>query len=235
MIPTDSPAAGPGLACRPRIPRSILLETESGARARRGGSIRLQETLHLPQVGLEGDAHDPRILDLLAARAAVGEAAAFEQIYLLLVDDLYVYVRGQCRNDAVAEDVVSSVFLKAWKSAKHYRAGSDSFRRWIFTIARNEMRDHWRLSQRTFPLPARDFEDRSAPESPEPSPETRAGVTRALSLLTEDQRQVIVLRYFNGKSNEEIARVMSKREGAVRALQMRALQHMRRLMFDAAP
>ena len=202
----------------------------------KGARPGLQETLHLPQFGLEADGHDPVALDRLAARAAGGEAGAFEQIYLLLVADLYIYVRGQCHNETVAEDVVSTVFLKGWRAAKNYRSGSDSYRRWIFTIARNEIRDHWRASQRTLPLLVQDFEDRSVGQPTEElSPEARAQVVRALSLLTEDQRQVIVLRYYNGKNNEDIARIMGKREGAVRALQMRALRHMRRLMFDAAP
>lgn len=193
----------------------------------------MQETLHLPQV-LEGDGRDPAVLDRLALRVAEGDAAAFEQIYLLLVDDLYIYVRGQCHNDTVAEDLVSNVFLKAWRSARCYRSGSDRFRRWIFTIARNEVRDYWRASQRTLPILGMDIlDERDAPEGL--SPEAHQRVDAALRVLTEDQRQVIVLRFFNNKSHEEIARIMGKREGAVRALLMRGLRHMRKVMLDAAP
>lgn len=193
----------------------------------------MQETLHLPQV-LEGDGRDPAVLDRLAARVAAGDSAAFEQIYLLLVDDLYVYVRGQCHNDTVAEDLVANVFLKAWRSARCYHTGSDRFRRWIFTIARNEVRDYWRASQRTLPILGMDVQDES--EAPDSSAiDARPQVAAALRVLTEDQRQVVVLRFFNNKSHEEIARIMGKREGAVRALLMRALRHMRKVMLDAAP
>ncbi|MBA4180038.1 MAG: hypothetical protein C0506_05560 [Anaerolinea sp.] len=199
-----------------------------------GKRRRLQKTLHLPQV-LEGDGRDPAALDRLAARVAGGDSAAFEQLYVLLVDDLYMYVRGQCHNETVAEDIVANVFLKAWRSAAGYHAGSDRFRRWIFTIARNEVRDYWRASQRTLPILQMDVLDEAEAAEPGLSPEVRAQVERAMKILTDDQRQVVVLRYFNNKSHEEIARIMGKREGAVRALLLRALRHMRKVMLDAAP
>ncbi len=183
-----------------------------------------------------GEERDPVALDRLAERAASGDSEAFERIYLLLSDDLHLYVRGRCRNDAIAEDVVSAVFLKAWKSAKNYRAGNESFRRWIFTIARNEMRDHWRASNRTLPLLVQDFADNSAGDlAADISDEARQAVKLALGNLTEEQRQVIVLRYFNGKNHQQISRLMNKRQGAIRALHLRALRHMRKMMADVAP
>jgi RNA polymerase sigma-70 factor (ECF subfamily) len=173
-------------------------------------------------------------LDQLALRAADGDRAAFEQIYNTLVDDLYAYVRGQCRNETVAEDIVSSVFLKAWRSARSYRPGSRTFQSWMFTIARNELRDYWRTTQRTLPMLDMDITDEDEPADIDPR-EAQAAVRRAMASLTDDQRQVVVLRYFGNKSHEEIAAIMGKREGAVRALLMRALRQMRKVMGDAAP
>lgn len=173
-------------------------------------------------------------LDKLALRAADGDRVAFEQIYNTLVDDLYSYVRGQCRNETVAEDIVSNVFLKAWRSARSYRPGSRTFQSWMFTIARNELRDYWRTSQRTLPMLDFDISDENESAAIDPN-EARAAVSRAMAALTDDQRQVVVLRYFGNKSHEEIAAIMGKREGAVRALLMRALRQMRKVMGDAAP
>lgn len=173
-------------------------------------------------------------LDGLALRAADGDRAAFEQIYNSLVDDLYAYVRGQCRNDTVAEDIVANVFLKAWRSAKSYRPGSRTFQSWMFTIARNELRDYWRSNQRMLPMLDIDITDEHEPATLD-SKEAHIAVTRALESLTDDQRQVVVLRYFGNKSHEEIAAIMGKREGAVRALLMRALRQMRKVIGDAAP
>lgn len=174
-------------------------------------------------------------LDELAQRTAVGDRQAFETIYHLLADDLYSFVRGQCRNDAVAEDIVANVFLKAWRSARSYRPGSRTFHAWMFTIARNELFDYWRSSQRTQSMAGLDITDEDTGTDEADPAEVRALVTRAMAGLTDEQRQVVVLRYFGNKSHEEIAAIMGKREGAVRALLMRAMRHMRKVMADAAP
>ncbi len=194
----------------------------------------MQDSVSLPHLR-EADRLQALELDELAARAALGDRAAFERIYNLLVDDLYSYIRGQTRNETVAEDLVANVFLKAWRSAKGYRPSSHTFRRWIFTIARNEVRDYWRASQRTLPMVEFDISDERQPE-PESDPvEVRRLVQQALATLTEEQRQVVVLRYFSNKSHEDIATILGKREGAVRAQLMRALRQMRKVMGDATP
>lgn len=194
----------------------------------------MQDLVSLPHLR-EADRLQALELDELAARAALGDRAAFERIYNLLVDDLYSYIRGQTRNETVAEDLVANVFLKAWRSAKGYRPSSHTFRRWIFTIARNEVRDYWRASQRTLPMVEFEISDERQPE-PESDPvEVRRLVQQALATLTEEQRQVVVLRYFSNKSHEEIATILGKREGAVRAQLMRALRQMRKVMGDATP
>lgn len=194
----------------------------------------MQDSVSLPHLR-EADRLQALELDELAARAALGDRAAFERIYNLLVDDLYSYIRGQTRNETVAEDLVANVFLKAWRSAKGYRPSSHTFRRWIFTIARNEVRDYWRASQRTLPMVEFDISDERQPEPESDPAEVRRLVQQALATLTEEQRQVVVLRYFSNKSHEDIATILGKREGAVRAQLMRALRQMRKVMGDATP
>lgn len=193
----------------------------------------MQESLPLTAPARDVEPREGAALDVLAQRAADGDTAAFEQIYNLLADELFAYICGQCHNETVAEDILANVFLKAWRSAQRYHAGSDRFRRWIFAIARNEVRDYWRASQRTLPFLDYDISDESEPPGSGRDPEeARRDVARAMSILTEEQRQVVVLRYFSNKSHEEIAGIMGKREGAVRALLLRALRRMRKAMVD---
>lgn len=199
-----------------------------------GAAVAVQDSLSLGGARA-GGAYQAEALDALAARAAADDRAAFEQIYLLVVDDLFAFVRGQCRNETVAEDLTSNAFLKAWRSAKYYRTGTHGYRQWIFGIARNEVRDYWRSSQRTLPILGLDFSDGTEMELPSDPLEARRIVERAMTVLTDDQRQVVVLRYFGGNSHEEIAEIMGKREGAVRALLLRALRRMRKVMADASP
>ncbi|HMO53626.1 MAG TPA: RNA polymerase sigma factor [Tepidiformaceae bacterium] len=194
----------------------------------------MQESLSFPQAKHAGP-HRAAELDTLALRAAQGDRAAFEAIYNAMVDELHAYVRGQCRNDTVAEDIVANVFLKAWRSAKSYRPGSRTFQSWMFTIARNEVRDYWRSSQRTLPMLDLDITDDGEPSQQVDPKQAGEILRRAMQGLTDDQRQVVVLRYFGNKTHEEIATIMGKREGAVRALLTRALRQMRKVMGDAAP
>ena len=94
--------------------------------------------------------------------------------------------------------------------------------------------DSGRTSQRTLPFLDYDITDESEPLGSGNDPEeARREVTKAMAILTEEQRQVVVLRYFSNKSHEEIAGIMGKREGAVRALLLRALRRMRKSMADA--
>lgn len=194
----------------------------------------MQESFSLGQAA-DAQARHAELLDGLAGEAAAGDRLAFEQIYNQTVDDIFSYVRGQCRNETVAEDLVANVYLKAWRSARLYRRGSNSYRRWLFAIARNELRDYWRTNQPTVAFLDLDVPDDTHSEERADPAHARREVARVLAMLTDEQRQVVVLRFFNSKSHEEIAKIMGKREGAVRALLLRALRHMRKVMTDAAP
>lgn len=181
-------------------------------------------------VGAEGGG-----LDELAAQVALGLRPAFEQIYFLLIDDLYAYARSHTSDDSSAEDVVATVFLKAWQYGPRYRAGTGSYRRWIFGIARNEVRNFWRAERRSQVL-ERQLESMAMemPGMPE-LPINEAAIRGALDRLTNDQRDVVTLRYFGGKTHREIAEIMGKGEGSVRALQHRALRQLRKAVSESEP
>jgi RNA polymerase sigma-70 factor (ECF subfamily) len=125
-----------------------------------------------------------------------------------------------------AEDISSQVFLKAWENLDRYQIGKSPFIAWLYTIARNQVIDHYRTFKDTVQLDeALQIADGERP----PDDEVQAGfdievIRDALELLTEDQQQVIILKFVSGLTTEEIARQLDKREGAVRALQMRGLQ-----------
>ena len=173
-------------------------------------------------------------LDLLAARTARGDALAFELVYNQTVDEIYRYLNGQLHDPARAEDLTANVFLKAWTAAKTYRAGSNRYRAWLFTIAHNELRDAWRRERKGIDINNIEVaEDASPPESIVRAATLRR-VTMAMGSLTEEQRQVVILRFFNDLPHAEIARILKKREGAVRGQLLRALRHMRKVMDDAA-
>jgi RNA polymerase sigma-70 factor (ECF subfamily) len=175
-------------------------------------------------------------MDDLARLVARGDEDAFDAIYTETVDQIFGYVRGQCGDSTLAEDLVANVFLKAWKSAASYRHGSNNYRRWLFTIARNELTDHWRRHRELSVFEGLDVVDQTegVEEAISSALANSTFIFSALRQLNDQQREVVVLRFFNELSHAEIARILGKREGAVRAQLLRALRQMRKAISNAA-
>ncbi len=163
----------------------------------------------------------------LIQRAVSGDPDAFAALYDFYVEQIYRFVLFRVGNEQTAEDLTSQVFLKAWDNLSSYQIRGLLFRAWLFRIARNSVIDYYRTYKETMPL------EPSALTKPDPAAEVGDQVEQrlqaeelrlALQQLTEDQRQVLTLRFIEGLSTEEVANVLGKRQGAIRALQMRGLQ-----------
>jgi RNA polymerase sigma-70 factor (ECF subfamily) len=175
------------------------------------------------------------VLDSLAQRAARGDKAAFGTIFEQTSGELYRFARGLSGNDSVAEDIVAATYLRAWQSAKSYRVGSNNYHRWLLGIARNQIYDDFRTKHQTVPISEMDFAAPEVSDREITASEVRHELDRLLATITPDQREVVVLRYIDNKSHEEIGKLLGKRAGAVRAQLLRALRHMRTVVRDAAP
>ena len=162
----------------------------------------------------------------LVQRACKGEADAFGQLYELTVDRIYRYIYFRVSNDETAEDLTSKVFLKAWEHLPNFQARSVPFIAWLYTISHNMVIDHYRTNKPGTPLD----EALSVPDDhplPEAESERRAAVQalrRAMQQLTPEQQHVVTMKLLNGMTTEEVAARLRKSPGAVRAVQMRALQ-----------
>ena len=157
------------------------------------------------------------------------EVTAFEQLYELFIDRIYRYLLYRVGDGHLAEDLTSAVFLKAWQSIEQYQERGVPFSAWLYRIARNVATDQFRTSTVDIPL---DGQEMLLPagahiEDWVQRRFTQEQIRGALGALTEDQRQVIILHFFEGLSYSEIAEVMGKQEGAVRTIQYRALKSLR--------
>ncbi len=158
------------------------------------------------------------------------DAEAFGQLYDLYVGPIYRYLFYRLGDAAEAEDLAEAVFLKAWEAIHRFRWQGKPFLAWLYRMAHNALVDHMRTRRPADPLDL--HLDRAQPAQED---ELERGLTaeelaRAISQLTEDQQQVIVLKFLEGLENAEIAAITGKNEGAIRALQLRALLALRRAL-----
>jgi RNA polymerase sigma-70 factor (ECF subfamily) len=172
-------------------------------------------------------------VSLVDRAVASHDAAAFGELYDRFIDRVYRYLYFRTGRHAEAEDLTEQVFLKAWEAIGRYRWQGRPFLAWLYRLAHNVHIDHVRSTRPTTSLTT---EHRTL-EVPSTSAMTEMARTldaevlaTALSQLTLEQQQVIVMKFIEGLDNEQIAQSMDRREGAIRALQMRALMSLRRVL-----
>lgn len=170
----------------------------------------------------------------LVRAAQEGDKDAFGQLYDRYVDTVFRYVLYRVNDRALAEDLTSEAFLRALR-----RIGSISYQgrdvgAWFVTIARNLIFDHVKSSRYRLESPSDDLGDNrhteAGPEQEVLTHATNAEVMRCVGLLGDEQRECIMLRFMQGLSMAETAKIMGKNEGAIKALQHRAVRRLAKLM-----
>lgn len=154
----------------------------------------------------------------LVTLAQQNDSEAFGQLYRLHYRRLYSLARFYLPQQA--EDVVAETFLRAWEGIHRYRDMGRPFVVWLYAIARHVVADELKAQRRVEP---RD----KLPDSPsEPEQDDRLMLAIGLEQLPKGQRTVVELRYLMGLSHQEIATVLRKTVGAVKAQRWRALQNL---------
>jgi RNA polymerase sigma factor (sigma-70 family) len=166
---------------------------------------------------------------LVAARA--GQEWAWAAIYRDLAPPLLGYLRA--RGAAEPEDLLGELLLQMVRDIEHFAGGERDFRAWAFAIAHHRLVDdrRYRARRPVDPAPPQALaDDAAAPDPREPWFQSIGGeaIAAALRRLPEEQRQVVLLRVLGDLKVDEVARVMSKTPGAVKAMQHRALATLRR-------
>jgi len=165
----------------------------------------------------------------LVRRAATGDAAAFGQLYALYADAIHRHIAVALRRREDAEDVTEQVFVKALRHIGAFRPERGPFGGWLHTIADRLVIDFFRTHREHAPLPAEPFgATASGPEAVTGEGPEQERLRRAIAALPAEQRRVLLLRVVEGYGVGEVARLLGKREDAVRAMQYRALQALRR-------
>lgn len=168
---------------------------------------------------------------VLVRRSQTGDQDAFACLYNAYLERIYRYVYFRVDDQQLAEDITSQVFLKAWEKLHSYQTDSSPFIAWIYRIAHNTVVDNYRTRKISVSLenvkPKEISHIDGIDEKLDLQIESQQ-LREALQELTEDQQQVLILKFVAQRSTEEIAQQLGKQPGAIRALQMRALQGLAR-------
>ncbi len=179
--------------------------------------------------GLPPPERDAEMLE----RLRIGDSSAMAELYDRYFDRVYSLVFNQVdRNKEVAEDIVQETFLAALKSSKGFKGRSSAYT-WLCSIAYHKVADHYRRQSRerkrmVSGIDVDTVDDEENPgRQPQPdslieSAETRQVVNEALSRLPWDYRQVLILKYVEEMSVQEISQVMDRSPKSIEGLLTRS-------------
>ena len=172
----------------------------------------------------------------LIKRAKSGDNAAFDEIYESHYQRIYTYVYYRVNDVSVAEDFTSEVFVRLVQKISSYEDRGKPLIAWLYTIAGNLIRDNY---GREKDIQWLSLDDRALPSNDDPARMTQQKMTsellaRLVQNLTEEQTQLILLKFVDGLNNGEIAEIMGKREGSIKSMQHRALRSIQKLLEQEA-
>ncbi len=173
----------------------------------------------------------------LIRRAKECDPSAFAMLYEHYYQDIYNYIYYRVASDPVAEDLTSDIFLKALESIDSFTFRGIPFSAWLFRIARSIVAEYFRGMAKTSETAFEEemFSGEGQADDALETKHTQQRLARALGDLTEDQQQVIVLKFVDGFSNTDIAQILGKSEGAIKSLQHRALSALNRTWQEISP
>ncbi|HEX9442215.1 MAG TPA: sigma-70 family RNA polymerase sigma factor [Roseiflexaceae bacterium] len=171
-------------------------------------------------------------LPKVIAQAQMGDSGAFGEIYAKYAGLILRYLYVRVRDQEGAQDLTQEVFVRVIKGIGGFEyRGEKSFLGWLYTIANNVLIGQARR-KRAISTPLDESIEVIDPRGQEEvlSIYDRVSLQQAISQLTQDQQQVLTLKFFADMTNNEIATAIGRTEGAVKALQHRALQSLQQIL-----
>jgi len=156
--------------------------------------------------------------------SAKRDPEAFGQLFDRYFDHIYRFFWYRCKDRTLTEDLTSETFYKALRQLHRFEGSDDDFLPWLYTIARNTLVD--RTRKRT-EEPVEILENDHHADNPYYHVELRLDLGLLLSELSEQQRQVVQLRFIEDMPVKEIANVIGKSESATKSILYRALKQLK--------
>lgn len=174
----------------------------------------------------------------LIKRAQKGDGEAFGGLYDHYSQAIFRFIAIRVTEREEAEDILHEVFLSAWQKLPNYVAKGFPFSSWLYRIARNRVIDYYRTKKAHVRIddPLSDLRDQ-LPDEQQPRADVELDITlslekaqAAISQLSSDQQEIIILRFVEDLSPKEVALILGKKEGAIRTIQFRAIQALKKIL-----
>jgi len=169
----------------------------------------------------------------VVSRAIKGDGEAFAQLYEEHFDRIYRYVYLKVGNQAEAEDLTQEVFVKALEAIGSYKWRNSPFASWLFRIAHNRVVDYFRKQGKVEKVVLEDDITLVSESNPALTAERQLEIEELINKvkkLPPAQREVISLRFGAELSTAEVAKVLGKNTGTVKALQYNAIVALRKML-----
>lgn len=182
------------------------------------------------------DPDQPLFSDAVVEGVKNGDSDAVGEVYVRLADRLLGYLTARVHDRAMAEDLLEATFIELLQKGHTIRGGAASIKVWLFRAAHYNALDYLRKIKRRGEWLEADLtlfdqpEGTRGPADRAEADDTASRVRAAMATLSGEQRQVLLLRYVAGLTAAEVADVMSKSDGAVRALQHRGERSLGRVL-----
>jgi RNA polymerase sigma-70 factor, ECF subfamily len=227
-----------GPATSPVVRRDGVLFAEAVVKTREG-STKAAKAAPPPSdrdlaVSSATDEAEADRLIALVELARAGDAEAFGMLYDHYQGSVYRFLYYRVGSVALAEDLTSETFFRALRSMSSFRWQGKDFGAWLMTIARNLTTDHFKASRTRLESTT---EDMSPHDSATDGPEvavlatlTNEALLAALKKLPPEQQECLIMRFLQGLSIAETAKVLGRSDGAIKQLQLRAVRNLAKLM-----
>lgn len=182
----------------------------------------------------EADEAEASRLIALVELARGGDSEAFGMLYDHYSSSVYRFVYYRVGSVALAEDLTSETFFRALRSMSSFKWQGKDFGAWLMTIARNLTADHYKAGRTRLEFAT---EDMGAHDSATDGPEnavlsslTNEALLEALGQLPAEQQECLIMRFLQGLSIAETAKVLGRSDGAVKQLQLRGVRNLAKLL-----
>ena len=171
-------------------------------------------------------------IDRLVRESQKGDTQAFGELYDTFFTQIHKYVYYKVSEEYV-DDLVATVFIKAWTQIKKYQKSKHPFSSWLFRIAHNAVIDHYRTNKQHYELQEQILDDvKPIPSDLANQQLNGERVHRAVRKLEKKYQEVIVLKFLNELPNAEVAKAVGTSEANVRTLQFRALKKLKSMLEE---